>query len=227
MAPESALGELGLRERKRIATRRAIQLAAVELAGERGFDRVTIDEISHVANVSPRTFFNYFPSKESAIIGELPELPDEESIDRFITAGPREAILEGISELLVAAIELGDTGGEPDDGDGDPQSRQRLHTLRRALLKDNPELFALRMASMHKFEDALSGVVQRRLAHDDPALADDTETLHQRARLVTYVAFAGMRHAWSCWADHGGVEPLSDRLRSSFDQLAALGTQVH
>jgi AcrR family transcriptional regulator len=221
------VSELGLRERKRIATRRAIQLAAVELASERGFDRVTIDEISHVANVSPRTFFNYFPSKESAIIGELPELPDQASIDRFVSAGPREPILDGISDLLVAAIDVGDLGeGEAEDALRGVESVQQLHTLRRALLKDNPELFALRMASMHKFEDALSGVVQRRLEHDDPALADDQEALHQRARLVTYVAFAGMRHAWSCWADHGGVEPLADRLRSSFAQLSALGTQV-
>lgn len=226
MAPDSTLNELGLRERKRIATRRAIQLAAVELASERGFDRVTIDEISHLANVSPRTFFNYFPSKESAIIGELPELPDEDTIERFVAAGPGEPILDGISTLLIAAIDLGDTGGsDPDDVAAGP-SMQRLHTLRRALLKDNPELFALRMASMHKFENALSGVVQRRLANDDPELADDPESLHQRARLVTYVAFAGMRHAWSCWADHGGVEPLSDRLRSSFEQLSSLGAQV-
>jgi AcrR family transcriptional regulator len=224
LAPESTTSELGLRERKRIATRRAIQLAAVELASERGFDRVTIDEISHVANVSPRTFFNYFPSKESAIIGELPELPDEDSIERFISAGPDEPILEGISTLLIAAIDIGDTGGDAEDASAAPASVHRLHTMRRALLKDNPELFALRMASMHSFEDALSGVVQRRLAHDDPDLADDPEALHQRARLVTYVAFAGMRHAWSCWADHGGVEPLSERLRSSFAQLSELGT---
>ncbi|NYD72531.1 TetR family transcriptional regulator [Leifsonia soli] len=227
MAPDSTVNELGLRERKRIATRRAIQLAAVELASERGFDRVTIDEISHVANVSPRTFFNYFPSKESAIIGELPELPDEQTVEDFVSAGPSQPILDGISTLLIAAIDVGEpVDGEDDDAQQAPESVHRLHTLRRALLKDNPELFALRMASMHKFEDALSGVVQRRLAHDDPALAADEEALHQRARLVTYVAFAGMRHAWSCWADHGGVEPLSDRLRSSFEQLSALGTQV-
>jgi len=227
-------GELGLRERKRIATRRAIQLAALQLASDRGFDRVTIDEISHAANVSPRTFFNYFPSKESAIIGELPELPDEASIERFISAGPDEPILDGISVLLIAAIDTGDLG-EPESQEQpageqpaatDAGSLQDMHVLRRALLKDNPELFAQRMASMHKFEDALSAVVQRRLAHDDPALSDDSEALHQRARLVTYVAFAGMRHAWSCWADHGGVEPLSDRLRSSFEQLQALGAQV-
>ncbi|GAA1449533.1 TetR family transcriptional regulator [Leifsonia poae] len=217
--------ELGLRERKRLATRRAIQLAALELASERGFDRVTIDEISHVANVSPRTFFNYFPSKESAIIGELPELPSEERIERFIAAGPDEPILDGISELLIAAIDTVELTGVSTD-ETDTRSMHELHGLRRALLKDNPELFAQRMASMHQFEDALSAIVQRRLAHDDPSLAEDPETLHQRARLVTYVSFAGMRHAWSCWADHGGVEPLADRLRSSFAQLQALGTQV-
>ena len=227
MDTDTTDSELGLRERKRIATRRAIQLAALELASERGFDRVTVDEISHAANVSPRTFFNYFPSKESAIIGELPELPDEESIERFIEAGPTEPILDGMGKLLIAAIETGDLDG--DLGGGLPAesaaSPQELHVLRRSLLKDNPELFAQRMASMHKFEDALSAVVQRRLAHDDPQLAEDEEALHQRARLVTYVAFAGMRHAWSCWADHGGVEPLADRLRSSFAQLQALGEQ--
>jgi AcrR family transcriptional regulator len=217
--------DLGLRERKRLATRRAIQLAAVELASERGFDRVTIDEISHAANVSPRTFFNYFPSKESAIIGELPELPDEARIERFVSAGP-EHILDGISDLLIAAIDTGELAGDADAASDTARTVQELHKLRRALLKDNPELFAQRMASMHQFEDALSTIVQRRLAHDDPALLEDPETLHQRARLVTYVSFAGMRHAWSCWADHGGVEPLADRLRSSFAELQALGAQM-
>jgi hypothetical protein len=155
-----------------------------------------------------------------------------------VEAGRAEPILQGICTLLIAAIDIGDmgggaggsdAGGEDQEGDASigPVSVQQLHTLRRALLKDNPELFALRMASMHSFEDALSGVVQLRLSHDDPGLADDPEALHQRARLVTYVALAGMRHAWSCWADHGGVEPLSDRLRSSFAQLAELGTHVH
>jgi AcrR family transcriptional regulator len=219
--------ELGLRERKRLATRRAIQLAAVELASERGFDKVTIDEISHLANVSPRTFFNYFPSKESAIIGELPEMPDAQTVEEFVQAGPGEPILDGIRKLLVVANDSSDlgTGGAASDA-GDVRAVHDLVKLRRALLKDNPELFALRMASMHQFEDALSAVIQQRLAHDMPELVDDPETLHQRARLVTYVAFAGMRHAWSCWADHGGVEPLADRLRMSFEQLQTLSSVV-
>ncbi|WP_236609471.1 TetR family transcriptional regulator [Leifsonia xyli] len=217
-------GELGLRERKRIATRRAIQLAALQLAGERGFDRVTVDEISHAANVSPRTFFNYFPSKESAIVGELPELPDEASIDRFVAAGPEEPLLDSIGQLLIAAIATGELG-DPAFPGAMSASVQELHIRRRALLKDNPELFAQRLARMHQFEDALSAVVQQRLSRDDPALAADPEALHQRARLVTYVAFAGMRHAWSCWVDLGGGEPLSARLRSSFEQVQALGTK--
>jgi AcrR family transcriptional regulator len=221
-----ATEELGLRERKRLATRRAIQLAALELAGERGFDHVTVDEISHAANVSPRTFFNYFPSKESAIIGELPELPSDADIERFVTAGPGQPILEGISELLIASLDTMEIVDETGDPRLTSTSAHEMHTLRRALLKDNPELFALRMASMHQFEDALSGIVQRRLAHDDAELAEQPEALHQRARLVTYVSLAGMRHAWSCWADHGGVEPLGDRLRTSFAELQALGNQV-
>ncbi len=214
--------ELGLRERKRLATRRAIQFAAVRLATERGFDRVTIDEISHAANVSPRTFFNYFPSKESAIIGEVPELPDAEVVERFINAGPNESILSGLSELLISATDINDIdqGGDGEETGG--QIAHGLHQLRRELLTSNPELFALRMASMHIFEDELCGVVQTRLERDDTTGASTSE-LHQRARLATYVAFAGMRHAWSCWADLGGVGAFSDRLRASFNQLQQLG----
>jgi len=56
--------EPGLRERKRLATRRAIQFAVLELVSERGLEGVTVDEVSRRADVSARTFFNYFASKE-------------------------------------------------------------------------------------------------------------------------------------------------------------------
>ncbi|MDQ1576821.1 MAG: hypothetical protein QOH55_1971 [Microbacteriaceae bacterium] len=211
--------ELGLRERKRLATRRAIQFASVELASERGFDRVTVDEISHAANVSPRTFFNYFPSKESAIIGELPELPDEITVERFVGAGPEEPILVGIAELLIMAIDDADFGGEESGEEMDGRGAHRLHELRRALFKDNPQLFAMRISSMHKFEDELSAVLERRLAHDDPELTREPEALQRRARLIMLVAFAGMRHAWTMWASRGGAGPLASLLRSSFAEL--------
>lgn len=66
---------LGLRDRKRIETRRRIAEAALTLALEHGKDGATIESISSLADVSPRTFFNYFESKEAALI-DAPA-PDE------------------------------------------------------------------------------------------------------------------------------------------------------
>src|SRR5437763_2750643 len=64
---------LGRRERKKRDTRKALASAAVRLAAERGPDQITIEDIAEAADVSVRTFFNYFSSKEEAIIGVNPE----------------------------------------------------------------------------------------------------------------------------------------------------------
>jgi AcrR family transcriptional regulator len=58
----------GLRERKKTETRVAIQQAVLFLALGRGLDAVTADEIAAAANVSVRTFHNYFGSKEEALV---------------------------------------------------------------------------------------------------------------------------------------------------------------
>lgn len=58
----------GLRERKKAKTRRAIQDAAVRLITEQGFEQTTVDQIAEAADVSPSTFFRYFPTKEDAVI---------------------------------------------------------------------------------------------------------------------------------------------------------------
>lgn len=232
--------EPGLRERKRRATRVAIQKAAIDLATERGIDGVTIEEISHAANVSPRTFFNYFPTKDAAIVGEIPQLPNDDAVESFVNAGDRQSILDGVADLLAASLLADEIGGgdtedatvDADDvasdadaaaGTDRSQLEADIHDRRRALLKDYPQLVALKMASMREFEEQLSGVLQQRLAIDDPALAIDPDALRQRARLVTYVAFAGMRHAWSCWADQGGHDSLVARLHESFEQLQSFG----
>jgi AcrR family transcriptional regulator len=196
--------ELGLRERKRIATRRSIQLAAIGLVAENGLDRLTIDEIGRVADISPRTFFNYFPTKEAALIGDTPTIPSPEAVEGFLSAGPAESVLRGIVELLIEASE---TVAE------DHELTQR----RREVMKQHPQLFAMRMLTMKSFEEELRLVIAERLQRDEPGL--DEATLVSRSRLTTLVAAAAMRHAWTCWADDGGATDLPARLRQSFDEL--------
>jgi AcrR family transcriptional regulator len=63
---------MGLREAKKASTREAIAQAAMGLFVKRGFDHVTVGEIAHAANVSEKTVFNYFPTKEDIFFDEVP-----------------------------------------------------------------------------------------------------------------------------------------------------------
>ena len=62
---------IGRRERKKAATRSALCRAAMRLALERGVENVTLEAIAAEADVAPRTFHNYFASKEDAIVAEF------------------------------------------------------------------------------------------------------------------------------------------------------------
>ncbi|NYF11631.1 AcrR family transcriptional regulator [Leifsonia sp. AK011] len=197
--------EPGLRERKRQATRRAIQLAAIDLVAENGLEGTTVDEISRRADVSPRTFFNYFPSKEAAIIGDHPELPEGTPVEEFVAAGPAEPLMTGIAKLITNTIIL--------DGHD-----QELMVRRKGVLGEYPHLFAMRMANMRRVEEELASVIARRLAADDATLAARPDELDSRAHLAAYVAFAAMRHAWRQWAT-GGAPSIADNIAESFGQL--------
>jgi AcrR family transcriptional regulator len=63
---------MSLRERKKQQTLEALHGAALRLFDEQGFDATTVADIAAAADVSPATFFNYFPTKEAAVWGDAP-----------------------------------------------------------------------------------------------------------------------------------------------------------
>ena len=197
----------GLRERKRLATRRAIQLSVLRLATEKGLENVTVDEISTDADVSPRTFFNYFPSKEAALVGDGPVLPAADELDHFMHAGRAADVLDGIGEIMASAVENA------------PQDREAIR-LRQALHRKHPHLSMLRLATMRTFEAELQDLIEHRLTVDLPEL--DAAALASRAQLIAFLATATMRHAWLSWADADVTEPLANRMRASFRELDSL-----
>jgi AcrR family transcriptional regulator len=201
----------GLRERKRVATREAIQGAALRLALDRGLEHVTIEDVSREADISPRTFFNYFVSKEAAITGDPPALLEGQDPAGFVSGGPSGNLLHDLGELIANAADLA------------AESRDTM-LLRRDLHNRYPHLFALRLAGMRAFEDELAGLIEARLVHDDPTVSADDAALKSRARFITLVAFAALRHAWTSWADSDQDRnaPLAPRLRDSFRELETL-----
>jgi AcrR family transcriptional regulator len=196
----------GLRERKRRATRRAIQAAIVDLAATHGYDRVTVEEISAAADISPRTFFNYFPSKDDAVIGDFPNLSELPGTAEFLAAGPRESVYAGLGRLLdVASAAVVD----------ERMSDER----RRALLREHPGLFAKRMAYLHRFEDDLTAVIAGRLVADDPGLAGRADALERRSRLLSLIGLAAVRYAYSAWVGTDDERTLGDCIREAFEEL--------
>ena len=67
----------GRRAQQKASTRAAITAAAQTLIGERGFDAVTVGDIAEAADVSHRTFYRYFPSKEDALLADFKDFLDD------------------------------------------------------------------------------------------------------------------------------------------------------
>jgi AcrR family transcriptional regulator len=107
-------GRPGLRERKKQRTRQAIATAALRLFAERGYEETTIADIAAAADVSPRTFFSYFPSKDDVVFAEIDDRLAEvaERLRRTPRETPMETIRRSIVDVLEAvAAEHPDYGG--------------------------------------------------------------------------------------------------------------------
>jgi AcrR family transcriptional regulator len=153
--PQAAVEAIGLRERKKRQTRRALEEVAVELFVERGFDGVTIDEIVAAANVSKRTFYRYYDAKEDVLLSEHLQLLDT-LCAALVARPPDEPLFDALRNAL---RHLGDENC-PD---------MALIFDKTRLLWETPSLAARMMQHQLTWEHALAGTIALRLGIDDPS----------------------------------------------------------
>lgn len=90
---------IGLRERKKLKTRESIQRTALRLFEKQGYEETTIEEIAAAAEISPSTFFNYFPTKEDVVLFDA---YDPMAIQMFRDLPKDEPLSVGLRKVLEA-----------------------------------------------------------------------------------------------------------------------------
>ena len=94
----------GLRYRKKLKARLAVERAALELVIEHGFDGVTVEDICARAEISKKTFFNYFSSKASAVMGWMDAFPDEARIVEILEERAQTCYLDVLVDVVGARL---------------------------------------------------------------------------------------------------------------------------
>jgi AcrR family transcriptional regulator len=197
MTHESAAPVEGLRERHRKRTAADLEEAALQLFCERGFDAVTIDDIATAADVSRRTFFRYFASKEDVILSDHPRRLDElqAALDR------RPADEPALPALRHAIMSLADAYAE-----------EREHMLRRfSLMTATPALQARSLCLQRNWETSVTEMLAARMGVDP---ARDL-----RPGVVAATTMAAMRVATANWLAGGGRGELPVIVATALDLL--------
>jgi AcrR family transcriptional regulator len=195
LCKNSPVPQQGLRETKKQRTAAAIEAAAVNLADENGFDTVTVEQIAERADVTSRTFFNYFRNKDDAFLGvhrEREPLPEVDPADYpgVDTLG----ILTSVFRQKVSAL----------DREGDAEMHG-INKKRHAVLAQHPELLQREFEKMASLERDLSSFVvdiMRRQGHTEAEITRD-------AYSILAIMGAFFHQAFRAWGEDLGGEPLA------------------
>jgi AcrR family transcriptional regulator len=195
---------MGLRERRHRQTSADIRDAAVRLARERGFDKVTIEEICAEAGISSRTFFNYFPNKESAIAYGPSDIPAELVAD-FVAAGPASYSVVLAELITLAAHHLRDV----------PPPRELAEGCLE-LAKTSPAVLSAFLAELERFQNHLTDIVIRR-----QKMRRDNEM----AVLISALALTAIRSGIESWTS-GKPKDADDTPMPYVERAAALVNSI-
>ncbi|HEX8007246.1 MAG TPA: helix-turn-helix domain-containing protein [Trebonia sp.] len=190
----------GLRERKKQATRKALRDAALRLALERGAENVRVDDIAEAAGVSPRTYNNYFSSREQAIVAAV-TAEREARVAAAVAARPAtvrlaDAVIDAIVEQYT-----------------DPGSHDHEVLL---LLTTRPALRDAFLGTAAEIEHPLTAVIAERIG----------DTGRHTAQVLSASVAAAVRIALQQWVRPAAGElvipsgSLPDLLRTALAPLA-------
>ena len=146
----------GLRERKKLKTRAAIQKEALRLFLEKGYEATTIEDIAEAVEISPSTFFNYFPSKEAVVF--------QDDLDPVIFAAfnAQPAGVSAITALRNAMRSVFSRLG--------PDERAQMQK-RTALVLSSPELRAATLNQFAELVDQFAGMLGQRVGRSSTDFA--------------------------------------------------------
>jgi AcrR family transcriptional regulator len=204
-APLATEAPASLRERKKLATRQLLRRTALNLVAEHGWANVTVEDIAEAAEVSPRTFFNYFPSKEAVLFGGDPDRAAELR-DRVATWAPGQPALHALRAVLTSDAEsmsdqLRALGGDP------------AEWLRRMkVARTDPHVRAAHAASMSMLERAIAEGLAERLGADQ-----ETDPY---PGVLAAAAVSVVRACLTFWAGTADSVPLVQLIDQAFQALA-------
>ncbi|WP_250448478.1 TetR/AcrR family transcriptional regulator [Actinotalea sp. C106] len=198
--PEERGPAPGLRERKKQARREALIDAAQRLVQEHGLDGVTVDAICAEAGVSTRTFFNYFDSKDGAVLGHGPWVLDAEVARAFAAGGPTGRLSSDLGHLVTGLVGRQGIG------------RRRV-ALAMQIARSEPRLLGRQVMQMEQHHQQVAAVVGERLGTDPGS---------PRAEMLSLVVLTLTRAAYVRWDADGGHGEVRDAVPQVLAELRDL-----